>query len=274
MALQYEISNQDHSVTAVIYPAHGGMVGQLLFQNHPVLHLDEKVLETAPMAAGGMPLLFPFPSKTAGDSYVIDGRTYHMPMHGLLKNAAFALRERTPSSVTLWMESNAVWKEQYYPFDFGMELCYEVTAHGLLVTVQIENRSNTVMPHCLGFHPFFYVSDKKNVFLEHSMKEHYDYVHHSRSPAKRMLDLSTWLDDVFCVPQTCSFRFDNPSDQYHVSCRYDEAFQTLVVCSWVPESMCIEPWCGVPDAINCNYTMQKLLPGTKKTYQMSLEFSA
>ena len=273
MIYGYPLHNLDHSIQVTVNPAHGGMISQIQYHNHPVFQLDEKVLETTPMAAGGMPLLFPFPSKTSEDAYEMNGKIYHMPMHGLIKNSEFVVKESTASSVTLWIDANQSWLRQYYPFDFYFEVTYEVTNRGLDVTILIENRTDAFMPHYLGVHPYFFVSDKKNVSLEHAMTKHYDYINHTDEPANPNLDLGKWLDDVFCAPQENYFKFENPIDHYGITCRYDEAFDTLIVCSWVPNSMCIEPWCGVPDAINQNRPYQSIPPRGKKYYHISMEFS-
>lgn len=273
MMYRYLLRNEDASIQAAVMPGHGGMIGQIIYRGHPIFQLDEKMLETAPMAAGGMPLLFPFPSKTDRDTYEINGKRYHMPMHGLIKNAEFAVKEHTESSITLWIAAAPAWLAQYYPFAFYLEVTYEITAHGLEMTMMVENRSDMPMPHALGVHPYFLASDKKQVSLEHFMTTHYDHIKHTEQRSRARLALDRWLDDVLCVPEKTCFRLENPADHYTVACRYDEAFDTLVVCSWVPNSVCIEPWCGVPDACNQHRTCQSIPAREKKYYHISMLFS-
>ena len=270
MAYSISIHNLEGTISAEIVPVHGGMVAQLYIQDRPLLKLDRATLETAPMAAGGMPVLFPFPSKTRNDQYTLNGKTYYMPMHGLVKNAPFAVEKATENSVNLWIEENPAWVAGCYPYRFRLEICYTLEGDTLSAELRLTNRSDKPMPHYLGWHPFFYSSDKRNIYLEHSMQVHYDYEKCVDSGVQGKLDLSTWLDDVFHSPLDNRFTLTNVADGYRVECRFDQAFQSLVVCSWVQDSMCVEPWCGLPDSINQNRFLQWVEPGETCVYNMEL----
>lgn len=169
------IVNEDRSIRAEIVPAHGGMVAQIELEGKELLHIDRGQLETAPMAAGGMPILFPFPSKTKDDAYQFKGKQYHMPMHGLVKNDVFAVGETGENRARLWLENSPSWKAQYYPFDFRLEVEYRLEKNSLTVLFGIENRGDEAMPHYLGWHPFFKSTDKKRIRLWQDMRVHYDY---------------------------------------------------------------------------------------------------
>ena len=270
MAYSFLLKNAEETLSAEVCPVHGGMITQITLEGKPILHMDRGTLETAPMAAGGMPLLFPFPSKTKDDVYRMDGRTYYMPMHGLVKNAAFAVKEVTENTAKLWIGTNPAWAEQCYPFDFYLEVTYRLEGNTLYTTVSVTNRSASPMPHYLGWHPFFLSTDKKNIFLDQSMTVHYDYGACVDHPMEGTPDLSTWLDDVFHSPEDHSFRLTDPADGYEVGCRFSDAFDAMVVCSWVRESMCVEPWCGLPDSINQNRFLQWIAPGETAEYHMDL----
>ncbi len=251
---------------ADIAPLHGGMVAQLRLQGRRLLHLEESALETAPMSAGGMPVLFPFPSKTREDRYELDGSPYYMPMHGLLKNAAFAVKSRERNAITLWMEGSPAWRAQCYPFDFHLELTYRVEGASLFTTAAVTNRSRRPMPHCLGWHPFFLTSDKGGMRLDWDFTVQYDYRRQVDLAAPERLDLGSRLDDVFHTPRSGVFQLTAPRDGYAVRCVPDRAFQVLTVCSWVSESMCVEPWCGLPDSINSRRFLQWVAPGATERY--------
>ena len=96
------------------------------------------------MAAGGMPILFPFPSKTKDDAYQFKGKQYHMPMHGLVKNDVFAVGETGENRARLWLENSPSWKAQYYPFDFRLEVEYRREKNSLIVPSSYEGRRVTL----------------------------------------------------------------------------------------------------------------------------------
>lgn len=272
--MAYTITLQSASgVLAVdVAPYHGGMVTQIRLSDLELLHLDSSMLETAPMAAGGMPLLFPFASKTRNDRYLLNGTEYYMPMHGLLKNASFAVKSSKQDSVVLWAQNNPTWLQQNYPFCFDLELHYRVHDASLFTTIRVTNRSARPMPHYLGWHPFFFSCDKKNMTLRHQMSMVYDYVQHVDRPAQDYLDLGSYLDDVFHTPRGNGFELLSPTDGYAVRCVPDTSFQSLVVCSWVNQSMCVEPWCGIPDAINCGRFVIWVPPETTQQYDVEWQF--
>lgn len=266
------IVNEDRSIRAEIVPAHGGMVAQIELEGKELLHIDRGQLETAPMAAGGMPILFPFPSKTKDDAYQFKGKQYHMPMHGLVKNDVFAVGETGENRARLWLENSPSWKAQYYPFDFRLEVEYRLEKNSLTVLFGIENRGDEAMPHYLGWHPFFKSTDKKRIRLWQDMRVHYDYVRQVDEPGIVLDDLSRRWDDVFHTPEKGGFILENEADGYRVSCEADREFEALVVCSWVEESMCVEPWCGLPDSINTGRFVRWIDPGKKKEYRVCLTF--
>lgn len=272
MVFKTSIQNTNHTLAADILPCHGGMVSQIYLERHSVLHVDDAVLETAPMAAGGMPLLFPFSGKTQDDRYDLDGREYYMPMHGLVKNAAFAVKDQQTDCVTLWIESSPAWISQCYPFDFHLEVQYRVEGMSLFSSATVSNRSSSPMPHYMGWHPFFKASDKTGMTLRYDMTAQYDYHSHTDRAAPHALSLGSYLDDVFHIPRSNGFTLAAPADGYVVECIPDPVFQALVVCSWVEDSMCVEPWCGLPDAINNRRLLSWIPPHAAQTYSVEWRF--
>ena len=264
------LSNEDGTIKVEVVPAHGGMISQIWLNGKELLHLDRAALQTAPMAAGGMPILFPFSSKTRNDSYVLGGENYLMPMHGLVKNDGFVVEEVTSDKAVLWIENSPSWKAQYYPFDFHLEVEYQILGNTLETVFRITNRSEAAMPHYLGWHPFFKSTDKHRIKLEQDMQVHYDYKDHKDMDMCELEDLSLTWDDVFHSPVNGGFLLKNEADGYKIKCEPDKEFDALVVCSWVQESMCVEPWCGLPDSINTGRLLKWIQPGETKEYRVRL----
>ena len=268
MAQLVEIRNGD--IRVQVAPANGGMIAQILLGDREVLSLEPAALELAPMKAGGNPVMFPFASKTAGDAYTLEGKRYSMPFHGLVKNASFGVRELREDRITLWRDSCAAEMAANYPFAYELELCYRVAGSSVILESRITNRSDRPMPHCFGWHPYFKATDKSNLRFSYDMVTHYDYNACQDLEAPGELDLSRWWDDVFHTG-TPGFAFENPADGYRVTCRAEDAFQVLVVCSWIEGAMCLEPWCGIPNSPNNGRFLQWIAPGEEKAYRVELE---
>ena len=267
-----EICNEDNTLRAVVLPVYGGMISQIYYKNRPLLHLDEEGLSLAPLAGGGMPVLFPFSSAITDDTWTRDGQVYRMPVHGLVKNDVFALSDVQEHEISLWTSGNEIWKSQYYPYDFTLRLTYRLSGNELTVVTVVENHSDREMPHSLGLHPFFYSSDKQKARLQHPMKVHYNYSVHRDEPMCAMDDLSESWDDVLHTADAPGFILDNPADGYRVICHADPAFQALVVCTTITESLCVEPWTGVPDSARHGRFLQEIPPREKREYVVRFRF--
>ena len=268
MAEYIEIKHD--KLTARIAPNNGGMAAQLIFDGIEVFMYDDSVIETMPMSAGA-PVLFPFPSKTKGDAYILDGCEYYMPMHGLVKNGTFVLKDRAPDSVTLWCDSSSSQRLANYPFDYVLELEYRACGNSFFSTARVTNKSAKPMPHYLGWHPYFKATDKSALKFEHSMTKHYNYYDCIDEPAVLDMDLGKSWDNVFHTPEKKEFSLINKPDGYRARYILDDAHNVLVVCTTVDGAVCLEPWCGLPDSINNSRFVKYVQPGMTESYTVELE---
>lgn len=76
-------------LSCLVLPQYGGMVGGVWLGERPVLRLEEGLLGRREALAGGIPLLFPFAGRCAGERVLIDGTHCPMPMHGFVRNHGF-----------------------------------------------------------------------------------------------------------------------------------------------------------------------------------------
>lgn len=261
MAKMIELSQK--TLRVLIAPDNGGMVAQIYIENVSVLKLDESTLDIAPMNSGGCPVLFPFAGRVSNDSYEWNGNTYTMPVHGLVKNAPFAVRYQDGTKVILW-RSSCQSEMSNYPFAYDLELEYRLMDETLYTIARIHNRSQVPLPHAMAWHPYFKSTQKDTLCFSHQMSIHYDYIKQQDAPAEHNLNLTAWYDDVFHTPVTPGFTLANSTDGYSVCCIPDDSFSVLVVCSWLDGAVCIEPWCGIPDSIKNGRFLQLIPPNQEQ----------
>lgn len=101
---------------------------------------------------GQSPILFPTVGSSYGHAIRHQGKAYPMPKHGLVKDMAFALTDKTAESLTLSLESNEE-TLAHYPFDFRLSVSYTLKGTMLGVIFSVQNRSGEPMPFLLGAHP-------------------------------------------------------------------------------------------------------------------------
>jgi len=90
--------------------------------------------------AGHAPLLFPIVGSNKGDRILVDGKAYPMPRHGIARISRFKQTLGEPTRL-------------HYPFEFSLEILYEVVGHALEVRATVTNTGDTAMPVSFGFHP-------------------------------------------------------------------------------------------------------------------------
>jgi galactose mutarotase-like enzyme len=195
-------------------------------------------------------------------------------MHGVVKNRTFAIKERSEHAVTVWVKEDEALLCRNYPFPHTLELSYRVMDDALTITAHIENRSPGPMPHTLGLHPYFKASNRAQLEFSHNMAIHYDYVQERDFKAPDLIRLDQDLDDVYCQPRSSGFTLANPADGYEVRCAMDNAFQSIVVYTGRPGSVCIEPWCGIPDSIHNKRMIQWIPAGDSVDYQVQFHLKA
>ena len=106
--------------------------------------------------ASHAPVLFPVCGKTKDEQVIIDGVTYPMTKHGFARNADFTIEKVGDDFVDLILTPTPESKP-LYPFDFVFHVIYTLRKNGFRTDFIVENKSDRVMPFCVGGHPAFIV---------------------------------------------------------------------------------------------------------------------
>lgn len=262
------LQNTRQNIVAEVDPDHGGMITQLWVNDREILYFNKNSSIDSPISEGGIPILFPFAGQVKDDRYEIDGTTYKIEKHGFVKEQKFQVVKRFSDQIVLEYQPDPSYLQKSYPYPFRLQVVYHVNQNGLDVLALVQNQSSRPMPHSLGWHPYFKATDRTTVQLEYRMKTHYDYVNQRDLPAPATIDLSCPLDDVYCNPEKNFFFLRNPGDGYELICKMQQAYQSIVVYTGTEGSVCIEPWCGIPDSLHHHRFLQWILPGETKEYRL------
>lgn len=103
------------------------------------------------------PVLFPVIGRLRDNSYTVNGKTYAMVRHGFARDLLFAATERTQSALVLSAFSDEKTKE-CYPYDFSLQVSYQLDGARLIKTHTVINRSHDEMCFELGGHDGFRVA--------------------------------------------------------------------------------------------------------------------
>lgn len=107
------------------------------------------------------PNLFPYIARLTEGKYVYRENTYHMDIHGFLKDSEMLCAEHTEDRLVLTLEDNEATRKQY-PFSFRFSIIYELSGNRLNITYLTENTGSETMYFGVGGHPGFNVPFVKN----------------------------------------------------------------------------------------------------------------
>ena len=260
-------------IQAVILPDYGGMVSELSVANRRVLRMFYDKLGLSNVLSGGIPLMFPFPSRCLDDEAVFEGQTYPMPMHGIVKELPFVETDVTSSACRLEIESSCH-TLRHYPYEFMLAVEYAIVENAFKTLLEVENRSDRSMPFVLGTHPYFFSSDKQKTDFSFGLTEFDCYlepeIRHGKVQGPLLMadnhDTVFWNGSPICD-------FTNHADGYRLHIEPDESFNVVTICTWQEKAICIEPWQGKPTAANHPEQCLWLEPGQSRcfSYDIALE---
>ena len=100
------------------------------------------------------PVLFPVCCAVKNKSVIIDGVSYPMVKHGFVRDWEFEVAGQSASTVNLVMRPDMAAKRML-PFDYELHVRFEVYEDGFNCEFEVVNKSEKVMPFCIGGHPGF-----------------------------------------------------------------------------------------------------------------------
>ena len=110
--------------------------------------------------SGQAPVLFPIVGCLRnGTATIGDSKTCSFGRHGLARKLEFTLVSSSETCAIYSLKADDSTKEQY-PYDFELQMIYELTDHGVKVSHKVINHGDIVMPYCIGGHPAL---DRKSV---------------------------------------------------------------------------------------------------------------
>jgi galactose mutarotase-like enzyme len=211
------------------------------------------------------PILFPIVGRLKNDTYTIADKKYELPRHGFARNFEFQILNQTESSVVFVLESNSETLKNY-PFEFQLQLEYELDGNELKMKYSVENKSNATMPFSIGAHPAFTIEDSFSDYslqfnateefvsyeLENEQFNNSSKKIHSEN-GQINLDYALFEKDALVFKHMKSNELTLLKKNKPVLSVQFEGFPYLGI--WTKPNapfLCIEPWCGLADNVNHN----------------------
>ena len=146
MSSEYKIENELISLTV---SDHGAEIRSLIKNDH------EYMWQADPSFWGRTsPILFPLVGNYYNKKSLYDGKTYEMSQHGFARDMDFELVEKNDAGISFELKSNENTLKKY-PFQFVLQIKYELKENSVNVTWSVKNTNDTDMYFSIGGHPAF-----------------------------------------------------------------------------------------------------------------------
>lgn len=239
------------------------------------------------------PILFPIVGSLKNNSYLYEGKEYTMSQHGFARDMEFELVEKTQNSILHRLCSNETTKK-IYPFNFCLEIGYELTDSQIRVIWRVHSKDNQTMYFSIGGHPAFLcpinTNDKQEeYYLSFDGKDTLDvnYINESGLAVPKTVPLSLeqgllpidehlFDRDALIIEnnQAHTVSLLTPDKKPYVTLQ----FEAPLFGVWSPAKkhapfVCIEPWYGRCDSQDFEGTLKDRQWGNKLESQEVFEAS-
>ena len=212
-------------------------------------------------------LLFPVIGSVNADVIRVDGEVYPMKKHGIVRDLPFTLENKEEDRAVFTIESDNELKKMF-PFDWKLDVIYELVQNRCRIIYKVENRSQGLMPLSIGAHPGITcpLDPNKKRSDYHLL---FDSIETQDSPllndnglvksdTKRIMEASSRIDiidelfdeDALILSDYQSSTVSLVDDEGHTHVRVGiDGFTHLGIWSQNRRSpyICIEPWIGHAD---------------------------
>jgi galactose mutarotase-like enzyme len=280
--------------SATFLPHRGGLLKSLKLMHgksaRELLWLPDDFTATGSgWPGGGMPLMFPFAGRVflAGEpfKYAMDGATYAMPLHGFAYGLPWRVAEQSAASCKLTCTHGAG-TTALYPYEFSLAARYELTASRLAVHLDVKHDralpgAPREMPIALGWHPYFRLASPHAEVITAARQE-MQVTPVGAAGKAHLADPSPWRASL-AEPKTRNLILGD-LERGRASLKHGDATIQLTAeptttwQQWVlwrnnDAFQCVEPWMGLPDAVNSGAGLKRLAAGERLSVSFEVELA-
>ena len=224
-------------------PKRGGVITNWVSEGKEILYFDEKrFIDQTKSIRGGIPILFPI-CGNLNTSFSLFGKDYlQLMQHGFARDLQwqYSFYENEKSLCLFLSESKKT--KKYYPFDFELRIDVTLNINCLEFQITIYNKTDIVMPINFGLHPYFNISDFKNLeFFDNPLNCQNQEKNIISNTLDELKNISLGVDLLIYTSGRSAFR--DKKFKRQVTLNHPYPFDLGVIWSDPPRKMiCLEPW--------------------------------
>jgi len=250
--LQIKLSNKEQGIFVFqldqnnyikFCPKRGGVITNWVSDGNEILYFDEKrFMDKTKSIRGGIPILFPICGNLNTSSSVFGNGYLQLPQHGFARDLQWQHSfNENEKSLRLFLNESKTTKK-YYPFDFELIIEVNLKINCLEFEITIFNKTDIAMPINFGLHPYFNVSDFKNLeFIDYPLNCQNQEKNIISNTFDELQNISLGVDLLMYTSGRSAFR--DKIFKRQVTLNHPYPFDLRVIWSDPPRRMiCLEPW--------------------------------
>jgi len=250
--VKLELSNKDQGIFVFqldknnyikFCPERGGVITNWVSDGNEILYFDKKrFMDKTKSIRGGIPILFPICGNLNTSSSVFGNGYLQLPQHGFARDLRWQFSFNENEKILCLFLNASEKTKKYFPFDFELRIEVTLNINCLEFEITIYNKTDFAMPINFGMHPYFNVSDLKNLV-------YIDYPLNCQNQEKNII--SNTLDelnninlgvDLLMYTSGRSIFLDKIFKR-QITLNHQYPFDLRVIWSDPPRKMiCLEPW--------------------------------
>ena len=171
--MKLELSNKDQGIFVFeldknnyikFCPERGGVITNWVSDGNEILYFDEtRFMDKTKSIRGGIPILFPICGNLNTSSSIFGNSYLQLPQHGFARDLQWQYSLNENEKILYLLLNASKQTKKYYPFDFELKIKVTLKINFLEFEITIHNKTDFAMPINFGLHPYFNVSDFKNL---------------------------------------------------------------------------------------------------------------
>ncbi|MDC3091995.1 galactose mutarotase [Prochlorococcus sp. AH-716-M18] len=250
--MQIKLSNKDQGIFVFqldqnnyikFCPEQGGLITNWVSDGKDILYFDQKrFMDKTKSIRGGIPILFPICGNLNTSNSVFGKDYLQLTQHGFARNSQwqYSFNEKRDSLCLFLNESKKT--KKYYPFDFELRVEVTLKINCLEFEIKIHNKNDIAMPINFGLHPYFNISDFKNLeFIDNPLNCQNQEKNIISNTLDELNNINCGVDLLMYTTGRSSFR--DTIFKRQVTLNHPYPFNLGVIWSDPPRRMiCLEPW--------------------------------
>jgi len=256
-------------------PERGGIITNWVSDGKDILYFDDKrFMDKTKSIRGGIPILFPICGNLNTSSSVFGKDFLQLMQHGFARDVQwqYSFNENEKSLCLFLNESKKT--KKYYPYDFELRIEVNLKINCLEFEITIYNKTDNAMPINFGLHPYFNVSDFKNLeFIDNPLNCQDQEKNIISNTLDELNKINLGVDLLMYTSGRSAFRDKILKRQ--ITLNHPYPFDLGVIWSDPPRRMvCLEPWTSPRNSFVDGYRNIMIFPNNSKRLNASIQIKS